>query len=99
MRVLARRQRPFVGRQADRWATALREGKDRFDAAAGHWRRQWSALLPLGALARVCWERVRGRLTVGGARTYVLVSAIRPAVVVLCLALLGVAARPWSHDL
>jgi hypothetical protein len=99
MRVFARRQRPFVGRPADHWAAALREGKARYDEAAGDWRRQWSALLPLGVLARVCWERVRGRLTVGDARRYVRVSAIRPAVVVLCLALLGAAASPWSHDL
>ena len=99
MRVFARRQRPFVDRRADRWASALREGKARYDEAAGDWGRQWSALLPLGALARVCWERVRGRLTVGDAGRYVRVSAIRPAVVVLCLALLGAAASPWSHDL
>jgi hypothetical protein len=99
MRVFARRQRPFVDRRADRWASALREGKARYAEAAGDWGRQWSALLPLGALARVCWERVRGRLTVGDAGRYVRVSAIRPAVVVLCLALLGAAASPWSHDL
>jgi len=99
MRVFARRQRPFVDRRPDRWASALREGKARYDEAAGDWGRQWSALLPLGALARVCWERVRGRLTVGDAGRYVRVSAIRPAVVVLCLALLGAAASPWSHDL
>src|SRR5215467_1575408 len=37
-------------------------------------------------------------LTVGDARSYVRVSAIRPAVAVLCLALLGAAASPWTHD-
>src|SRR5215470_10689423 len=37
-------------------------------------------------------------LTVGDAGSYVRVSAIRPAVVVLCLALLGAAASPWTHD-
>ena len=85
-------------RQADRWAVALREGKARYDQAAGDSRRQWRTLLPLGALARVCWERARGRLTVGDAGSYLRVSAIRPAVVVLCLALLGAAASPWTHD-
>ena len=85
-------------RQADRWAVVLREGKARYDEAAGDWRRQWSTLLPLGALARVCSERARGRLTVGDAGSYVRVSAIRPAVVVLCLALLGAAASPWTQD-
>src|SRR4029434_7882083 len=69
------------------------------DEAAGDWRRQWSALLPLGVLARVCWERVRGRLTGGDARRDGRVSALRPAGVVLCLALLGAAVSPWSHDL
>src|SRR5262249_57649788 len=37
-------------------------------------------------------------LTVGDARSYVRVSAIRLAVVVLCLALLGAAVSPWTHD-
>src|SRR5215469_6443937 len=37
-------------------------------------------------------------LTVGNAGSYGRVSAIRPAVVVLCLALLGAAASPWTQD-
>src|SRR5262244_1123880 len=37
-------------------------------------------------------------LTAGDAGSDVRVSAIRPAVVVLCLALLGAAASPWTHD-
>src|SRR5262245_65095990 len=45
------------------------------------------------------WGACPGRLAVGGAGSHVRVSAIRPAVVVLCLALLGAAASPWTHDL
>src|SRR5262245_12948870 len=44
------------------------------------------------------WGACPGRLAVGGAGSHVRVSAIRPAVVVLCLALLGAAASPWTHD-
>ena len=73
-------------RQADRWSVALREGKARYDEAAEDWRRRWAALLPVGTLARVCWERARRRLRFGAAARYAWTSG-QPATAVLILTL------------
>jgi hypothetical protein len=62
--------------QAARWSLALREGKARYDEAAGDLRRRWAALLPFPTLVRVCWERARKRLTFGDAASYVSRSAV-----------------------
>ncbi|MEM5295423.1 ATP-binding protein [Burkholderia sp. JPY481] len=85
-------------RQADRWSVALRDGKRRYDDAVGDWRRRLAAILPVSTLVRICWERARGRLRFGDAASYALISAIRPAFVVVCLALICVATGTWYHD-
>lgn len=82
-------------RQADRWAVELREGKARYDAAYGL-RRRWANLLAAWKLARICWERARGRLTFGDAAGYARLSAVRPAVVTLLVTLAGVGAYHWN---
>jgi flagellin-specific chaperone FliS len=85
-------------RQADRWSVILREGKAHYDDAAGNLRGQWSTLLPAWTLVRVCWERVRGRLAFADARHYAMISAIRPALFLLCLTLIGAVAYNRNRD-
>ena len=85
-------------RQADRWSVALREGKARYDDAAGSWRQRWAALLPMGMLVRVCWERVRRRLNFGETAGYARVSALKPVIAVLCLALIGSVAYTLNQE-
>ena len=86
-------------RQSNRWSLALREGKARYDEAAGNWKRRRAALLPFGTLMRVCWERARRRLRFGEAAQYARLCAIKPTAVVLGLAMIGVAAHFAYRDL
>ncbi len=84
-------------RQADRWAVELREGKARYDTAYGL-RPRWASLLSASKLARICWERARGRLTFGDAAGYARLSAVRPALVTLLVTLAGVGAYHWNQE-
>jgi hypothetical protein len=85
-------------RHANRWTMALREGKARYEEAAGNWRQRWAALLPVATLMRVFWERGRGRLWFGGATSFVWASAIRPGVAVLGLTVIGATAYELNQD-
>jgi uncharacterized membrane-anchored protein YjiN (DUF445 family) len=85
-------------RAANRWAVALDEGRERYSDAAGKWLRQWNALLPMTTLARLAWEYARRRLIIRGASRYLLASAIKPLLLLLCLALTLIAARIWDQD-
>ena len=86
-------------RQSDRWSVALREGGARYEGAAGDWKRRRAALLPLGTLIRVCWERARGRLRFGETAHYARMSAIKPTAVILVLGLTGVASHLAYREL
>ena len=85
-------------RLADRWSLALHEGKTRFDEATGNLRRQWATLLSVCTLLRVFWERARGRLTIGDAGTFLLLSAARPVVALFCLTLAGSFLFDWNQQ-
>jgi hypothetical protein len=85
-------------RQTDRWSVVLREGKARYEEAAGDWRRRWSSLLPVSTLARVCWERALGHLRFADAANYARVSAIKPALVIVCLAITSAVTYLWHQD-
>ena len=85
-------------RQADRWSVALHEGKSRYEDSVGNWRLRWRALMSFGPLTRVIWERMCGRLSYGNAVSYVWLSAVKTAVAVLFLLLIGVAAYCWNRD-
>lgn len=84
-------------RVADRWALALREGRTRHQDA-DNWRRRWTTLLPVSTLVRVCWERARGRLTLGEATGYAWLSAMKPVTVLLGLLLLSVTTYVSNED-
>jgi hypothetical protein len=85
-------------RNTDRWAIALSEGKAHYEAAAGSWRSRYAALLPFTTLMRLCWERLQNRLKFGRAADYALMSAVKPALVALCVALAGAGAYFQNHD-
>ncbi|SAL82047.1 hypothetical protein AWB68_06364 [Caballeronia choica] len=85
-------------RQTDRWSVALREGRAQYDHAAGDWKRKWAALLPMGTLARISWERARGRLKFGDAASYARASALKPSILVVCLALVGAEIHAWNSE-
>jgi flagellin-specific chaperone FliS len=85
-------------RQTNRWAIALREGKARYDEAAGNLRRRYNTLLPVGTLVRICWERGRNRLRFGAAAGYAQMSAIKPAAAVLIFTMIGAAVIVWNQD-
>jgi Novel STAND NTPase 1 len=88
----------WEARQAERWASALREGKARYDEAVGDWRRRWAALLPFFMLIRVCWERARKRVTFGEAAGFVRLSALRHALFLLLVVSFGIAAFTLNED-
>jgi energy-coupling factor transporter ATP-binding protein EcfA2 len=85
-------------RQADRWAISLREFKERYEEAENDWRQRWAALLPVGVLTRVCWERLQRRLEFRDAATYVRISTIRPAIALLCMLLIGAITHVWYQN-
>jgi hypothetical protein len=76
-------------RQANRLSIALREGMAEFRETSGNFRKRWRALLPMGTLLRLLWERARGRVRFGEARAYVLSSARKPALALLCLSIVA----------
>ncbi|MDN4039458.1 hypothetical protein [Massilia sp. YIM B02443] len=85
-------------RRAARWSATLAECKQRFDAATGSWRKRYAALLPFSTLMRLLWERVRNRLRFASAREYILLSTLRPGMVLLCICLVAGGATSWNRD-
>jgi hypothetical protein len=84
-------------RQADRWASALRDGHARFSAATG-WRERWLVLLAPLVLARIGWERGRRRLSFGESGRYVGLSVLKQAVIAACLVAAVLLAVGWNQS-